>query len=179
MVFQNSFGSTWAKNVLKVLWFCPTTLFTHEAFAIQRVKRIYPKSHSKIVPEREPKVKPQDSQFGPLFLICAGFLYQSESQQFPALKKMKSRKVNHMSIYRAGKLITCPFIEARAGLRKSNRGCWRTGDYQRCKAISTPGSKRQREVVLPRPCETVAVGEGHKREDHTLSRGTRLLPNHS
>lgn len=56
---------------------------------MQRVKRIYPRSHSNIVPELGPEVKLKDSQFGFLFLIDAGFLYPSESQQFSALDAVR------------------------------------------------------------------------------------------
>lgn len=68
------------KKKCYVLRFCPTTLFIDEAFAIQRVKWIYPRSHSEIVTELGTEVKLRDSQFGPLFLTMLAFcISQSHS----------------------------------------------------------------------------------------------------
>lgn len=55
-------------------------LFIDEAFAIQRVRWIYPRSHSEIVTELGTEVKLQDSRFGPLFLTMLAFcISQSHS----------------------------------------------------------------------------------------------------
>lgn len=118
--FQNSSGSTGAnrnkqsKQISpphKVLSFYPASSFTDEAFAIQRVKRIYPRSQGRTVPELGPREKLQDSQYRPVYLINADFLCRFTAPAGPGIWKPR----------KAGKLITCLFMEVRAGSRESHR----------------------------------------------------------